>query len=95
MVRGPQGTSFKGLMVQAVDENTNQPIGSFEGGRGLKLIDSCSAVTHSDNRGKRSATLVWNAPRGATPGRVAFKGTVVQRFSEFWTGLQSDVNSNI
>lgn len=79
--------------MQAVDENTNQRIGSFEEGRGLKIL-SCAAVTHSDNRPKRQATLVWNAPSTGS-GRVAFKGTVVQRFSEFWTGLQSDVNPNI
>jgi len=82
-------------MVQAVDINTNQPIGLFEAGRGLKVIDSCSSVTHSDRRGKRAATLVWDAPRDSNPGQVIFKATVVQKFSDFWTGIESDVNPNI
>ena len=94
VVRAPNGVSFKGLLVQAVDPSTNQPIGTFEPGRGLKTIDSCSAVTHSDARGKRSATLVWDAPQG-TAGRVAFKSTLVKRFSEFWTGIEADENPNI
>lgn len=94
VIRAPAGISFKGLMVQAVDVNTNTPIGLFEAGKGLKTIDSCSSVTHSDRRGKRAATLVWDAPKDAN-GQVAFRATIVQRFSEFWTGLESDVNPNI
>lgn len=94
VVQAPPGMSFKGLMVQAVDADTGNPIGVFESGRGLKVIDSCSAVTHSDRRGKKAATLVWDAPNHAN-GRVAFRATVVQRFSEFFRGLQADINPNI
>lgn len=81
-------------MVQAVDSESKQPIGVFEPGRGLKTIDSCSAVTHSDPRGKRAATLVWDAPQGAS-GRVAFRATVVKRFSEFWTDMEAVENPNL
>ena len=94
VVQAPPGVSFKGLIVQAIDATTGQPLGLFEPGRGLKVLDTCSAVTHSDRRGKRAATLVWDAPQNGR-GRVAFKASVVQRFSEFYTGLQSDVNPNV
>lgn len=94
VVKAPSGVSFKGLIVQAVDADSNQPIGSFEPGRGLKTIDSCSAVTHSDPRGKRAATLVWAAPPSAS-GHVSFRTTVVKRFSEFWTGIESNENPNV
>ena len=94
VVRAPNGVSFKGLIVQAFDTDSNQPIGVFEPGRGLKTIDSCSAVTHSDPRGKRSATLVWDAPQSAS-GRVSFKMTIVKRFSEFWTGIGASENPNV
>lgn len=51
VVQSPDGYSFRGLIVQAYDPLNNQPIGSFSSGRGLKTIDSCSAVTHSDRKG--------------------------------------------
>lgn len=51
IIQAPEGYSFKGLILQAYDPNTNQPIGSFSSGRGLKTIDSCSAVTHTDRKG--------------------------------------------
>lgn len=82
----PRGISFKGLIVQGFDPQTNQVVGSFLPGRGLKTIDSCGAVTHTDRRGKRSAILLWQAPSNLN-GRVQFRGTVVQRFSEFYHGL--------
>jgi len=91
---GPRGVSFKGLLVQAYDPQTNEPVGSFQSGRGLKTLDACSGVTHTDRRGKRSATLLWQAPSNSK-GRVSFRGTVVQRFSEFYHGLNADVNPNV
>ena len=76
--------------MQAYDPNNQQPIGSFSSGRGLKTIDSCSAVTHTDRKGKRSATLIWDSPEGITqPGQIAFRATIVQRFSDFYTGLEA------
>jgi len=93
-VRAPRGLSFKGLMVQAFDPITSELIGSFQGGRGLKAMDTCSAVTHSDRRGKRSATLLWVAPN-SSPGSVAFRATIVQRFSEFYDPVNSVVDSSV
>lgn len=53
VVQAPDGYSFRGLIVQAYDPGNNQPIGSFSSGRGLKTIDACSAVTHTDRRGEQ------------------------------------------
>ncbi|XP_074601274.1 putative ferric-chelate reductase 1 homolog [Brevipalpus obovatus] len=90
-LRAPAGLPFKGLMVQAYDPKTNSPIGRFLPGKGLKTYDSCSAVTHTDKRGKRGAMLIWEAPQG-TSGRVAFRGTVVKKFSEFYENLQASLD---
>lgn len=90
VLKSPSGESFKGLMVHAYDPTTHQPLGTFIPGRGLKTIDSCAAVTHIDNRGKRSATLIWQAPADRS-GKVSFIATVVQRYSEFYVGLHSKI----
>ncbi|XP_015793482.1 putative defense protein 3 [Tetranychus urticae] len=92
MVKAPEGLSFRGMMVQAYDPSTGQTIGKWQEGRGLKMINSCSAVSHSDRRGKRSATLVWDAPEDRQSGKVAFRGTIVQRYSEFYEGLESTLS---
>jgi len=92
-LKGPRGVSFKGLIVQAYDPQTNEPVGSFQAGRGLKTLDSCGAVTHTDRRGKRSATLLWQAPENSN-GKVGFRATVVQRFSEFYRGLEAVIDPN-
>ena len=92
-LRAAPGVPFKGLILQAFDPTTGELIGRFDPGRGLKTIDSCAAVTHSDRRGKRQATLIWEAPLNRQ-GRVGFRATVVQRFSEFWVGLESTPESN-
>ncbi|RWS26245.1 putative defense protein 3-like protein [Leptotrombidium deliense] len=91
-IKAPQGISFKGLIVQAYDPSTNQPIGNFLTGRGLKPMDTCSGVTHTDRRGKRSAVLIWQAPRNQR-GKVSFRATVVQRFSEYFYGLLSELET--
>ena len=83
--------TFKGIMVYAYDPTTHQPIGFFIPGRGLKTIDSCSSVTHTDNKKKRSATLIWQAPADRS-GKVSFIATVVERFSEFYVGIHSTLD---
>ncbi|KAJ6223965.1 hypothetical protein RDWZM_002510 [Blomia tropicalis] len=93
VLKSPTNTSFKGLLIQAVDPESGKTIGTFSEGKGLKLLDSCSSVTHSDNRNKRSATLVWNAPKSA-PGSVIFRATVVQKYDTFYRGLISTLNQN-
>lgn len=88
IVKGQPGLPFRGLMVQAYDPETGQTIGNFQQGRGLKVLEQCSAVTHMDRRGKRSATLLWDPP-GQGGGRVGFRGTVVKRYSEYYEGIDA------
>ncbi|KPM03647.1 Reeler domain containing protein 1 [Sarcoptes scabiei] len=95
VLKSPQNVPFRGLMVQAIDPESGQTIGSFSPGRGLKTIDSCSSVTHSDNRNKRAAILVWNAPTDGKEGHIIFRGTVVRKFDTFYKGLISLVNPNL
>uniref|UniRef100_A0A834V9W9 Reelin domain-containing protein n=1 Tax=Sarcoptes scabiei TaxID=52283 RepID=A0A834V9W9_SARSC len=40
VLKSPQNVPFRGLMVQAIDPESGQTIGSFSPGRGLKTIDS-------------------------------------------------------
>ena len=89
----PAKTNFKGLMVQALGEK-GEPIGRFLTGKGLKTVDSCSAVTHSDREAKKTATLVWEAP-AELKGRqvVSFKASVVVKMDEFYVGLKSKLAS--
>lgn len=70
-VQAPIGTPFKGMMVQAYDPRTNATIGEFLEGQGLKKIEECSSMSHSNNRDKKSATLVWVAPQDS--GNVRFR----------------------
>lgn len=79
-------------MVQAYDPETGQTIGSFQQGRGLKVLEQCSAVTHIDRRGKKSASLLWDPPSHGG-GRVAFRGTIVQRYSDFYEGIDATPES--
>lgn len=65
------GTPFKGMMVQAYDPRTNATIGEFLEGQGLKKIGECASMSHSNNRDKKSATLVWVAPQDS--GNVRFR----------------------
>lgn len=85
------GTTFKGLIVQAINSK-DEPIGKFLAGKGLKLIDSCSAVTHSDKEPKKTATLVWEAPADIkSSDKITFKATVVHKFDQFYSDIKSTV----
>ncbi|XP_027199552.1 putative defense protein 3 [Dermatophagoides pteronyssinus] len=103
VLKSPSNIPFKGLIVQALDPETGKTIGKFSQGTGLKVIDSCSAVTHSDNRNKKAANLVWNAPlntgsvnhQGGLSGQVVFRGTVVRKYDTFFKGLISVVNPHV
>ncbi|OTF78493.1 Reeler domain containing protein [Euroglyphus maynei] len=57
VLKSPTNIPFKGLIIQALDPETGKTIGNFSQGIGLKLIDSCSAVTHSDNRNQNPCIL--------------------------------------
>lgn len=85
----PSKTTFKGLIVQAINEK-GQPVGKFLPGKGLKTLDSCSAVTHADKDAKKTATLVWEAPETLkTKEAVMFKATVVEKFDQFHMNIKS------
>lgn len=85
----PSKATFKGLLVQAVNEK-GEPVGKFLAGKGLRTIDSCGAVTHSDKEPKKTATLVWEAPSEIKSREaIAFRATVVQKFSEIYTNIKS------
>lgn len=92
VIKSADPHSFRGMLIQAYDPTTGQTVGKFQSGRGLKTIDSCSSVSHSDRRGKRSATLIWDAPANGQSGKVLFRGTVVQRYSEFYEGIESTIS---
>lgn len=90
----PSGTNFKGLIVQANNE-AGEPKGKFLAGTGLKTIDSCSAVTHSDREAKKTATLVWEAPAELKAKEAfVFKATVVKKFDEIYTNIKSSLKSS-
>jgi len=92
-IQAPTGTPFKGMMVQAYDPRTNATIGEFlDGKEGLKKIDECSSMSHSNNRDKKSATLVWVAPKDS--GNVRFRATIVQQFNTFYHGLNAVIQKN-
>lgn len=95
VLKSSTNSPFKGLIVQAIDPESGRTIGNFSQGKGLKTIDSCSAVTHSDNRNKKAAILVWNAPQQGQPGLVVFRASVVQKYDTFFKGLISLVNPNV
>lgn len=79
--------------MQAIDEKS-EPVGKFLTGKGLKLLDSCSAVTHADREAKKTATLVWEAPGDWKSTRaVAFKATVVHKFDQFYTNIRSTLTA--
>ena len=64
--------NFKGFIVQALNAETHQPIGQFLSSPGMKLVEECSAVTHSDAKPKKGVNLVWSA-QVQSPGEVIFR----------------------
>jgi hypothetical protein len=64
------GAPFKGFLVTAVDSFTGDRLGSFTKVEGSALLP-CSAITHTDNKLKKFASFLWNAPKNKK-GRVTF-----------------------
>uniref|UniRef100_T1H6E1 Reelin domain-containing protein n=1 Tax=Megaselia scalaris TaxID=36166 RepID=T1H6E1_MEGSC len=62
---------FKGFFIQARDADSNQWIGNWHQSDNTKSIPECSAITHSDNKDKIGATLIWIAPQHKK-GKVYF-----------------------
>lgn len=79
--------------MQALNEK-GEPKGKFLPGKGLKTLDSCSAVTHSDREVKKTATLVWEAPAELKSKEAfMFRASVVVKMEEFYTGIKSTLAS--
>ncbi|EDX14820.1 GD21425 [Drosophila simulans] len=75
-----QSTVFRGFFLQARDANS-------------KRVDRrCSAITHSDNRDKLGAKLIWKAPQNKR-GHVYFTGTVLQEYGTFWSDIVNKVQA--
>lgn len=55
--------TFRGFFLQARDANSNEWVGEWEQSDNTKTIPECSAITHSDNRDKLGAKLIWKAPQ--------------------------------
>jgi hypothetical protein len=64
--------NFKGFIVQALNAQTHQPIGHFISTPGMKPVEECSAITHTDSRPKKGVNLVWEA-KVKEPGEVIFR----------------------
>lgn len=84
---------FKGLMVQALNERA-EPRGRFLPGKGLKTMDTCSAVSHADKEAKRTASLVWEAPAELRAREAfTFRATVVAEYDQFYMNIKSTLGA--
>ncbi|XP_030369166.1 putative defense protein 3 [Scaptodrosophila lebanonensis] len=83
---------FRGFFLQARDANSNEWIGEWVQSENTKTIPECSAITHSDNRDKLGAKLIWKAPQNKR-GNVYFTGTVLQEYGTFWSDIIGKVQA--
>jgi hypothetical protein len=88
---GSDSTKFKGYLIQARVGNT--PIGKFQKGPEIKLLNCGSGVgsaaTHTNNKDKTSIKLTWMSPAGLS-AIVRFRVTFVKTGAEYWVGQESD-----
>ncbi|EDW39057.1 GL13879 [Drosophila persimilis] len=87
-----QSTVFRGFFLQARDAHSNEWIGEWVQSENTKTIPECSAITHSDNRDKLGAKLLWKAPQNKR-GNVYFTGTVLQEYGTFWSDIVNKVQA--
>ncbi|CAH2311768.1 Hypothetical predicted protein [Pelobates cultripes] len=87
------GTSFKGFIVEARTLGSDRIVGSFTLTNALSRTLTCgtanSAVSHSDSSLKTSITTNWTAETGLGP--IRFRATVLNDYSSFWYGVQSEI----
>ncbi|XP_073498682.1 putative ferric-chelate reductase 1 [Phyllobates terribilis] len=91
----PNGTDFKGFMIQARPPGRDTPQGTF-----ISDIDSqtlCStpefqhtAVTHTSASMKSNISVIWLPPKKASTD-IQFRATVVEMKTTFWTNVLSDI----
>ncbi|EDW16209.1 putative defense protein 3 [Drosophila mojavensis] len=87
-----QSTTFRGFFLQARDASSNEWIGEWVQSENTKTIPECSAITHSDNRDKLGAKLIWKAPQNKR-GNVYFTGTVLKDYGNFWSDIVGKVQA--
>ncbi|GAB6031631.1 hypothetical protein CHUAL_009391 [Chamberlinius hualienensis] len=93
-ISSPFGNSFKGFLIKALPSGVNSGVaGQFTNNFPYAHYLDCgnlsqSAVTHSDPSNKTSITLFWTTDQ---PGVYSFKATVVESFTPFWVGFNSEL----
>ncbi|KAE8610565.1 hypothetical protein XENTR_v10012171 [Xenopus tropicalis] len=91
-IQSNSGNTFKGFLLEALSVGGDTATGTFTITNGDTQGLSCSAgpnsaVSHTSDSSKSSVTTSWTAPSGAGP--VRFRATVLQGFSTFWSGVES------
>eukprot|EP00079_Xenopus_tropicalis_P035335 XP_017949106.1 PREDICTED: putative ferric-chelate reductase 1 [Xenopus tropicalis] len=91
-IQSNSGNTFKGFLLEALSVGGDTVTGTFTITNGDTQGLSCSAgpnsaVSHTSDSSKSSITTSWTAPSGAGP--VRFRATVLQSFSTFWSGVES------
>jgi len=87
------GITFKGFLIQARRDGTENAIGTFEGSvpAGTKTLNCRStedSVTHSNNELKTEVTFTWRSPGGSLAGTRFVATTCLDRVT-FWVKYTS------
>ncbi|XP_053099111.1 putative ferric-chelate reductase 1 isoform X2 [Hemicordylus capensis] len=85
-------SNFKGFLLQARATGGDVAVGSFRIINPLTQGLECnnvqnSSLSHTNGENKQNVTAIWVAPSGVR--HVVFRATVLQKFSVFWTEVQS------
>ncbi|XP_069088359.1 putative ferric-chelate reductase 1 isoform X2 [Pleurodeles waltl] len=85
---------FLGFLVEARAVGGDFTVGKFAvTDSNAQLLDcngvASTAVSHTSRAPKSTVNITWTAPSGS--GYVQFRGTFVQSFNRFWTGVQSQI----
>ncbi|CAN7981079.1 unnamed protein product [Ixodes pacificus] len=82
------GAPFKAFLIKAFDED-DKDVGQFvQLGAHSRLMQNCSAVTHTHPEEKTNILAHWRAPKDRR-GKVHFKATVLKNFSNFYHAMPS------
>ena len=95
-LKSNSGETFKGFIIEARSASGDSIIGTFEtiSSDDAKYLncDSTpqSAVTHTNNRPKKSVKVRWSPPSDFT-GNVKVLGSFVKGYSTYWVKLESEI----
>ncbi|XP_029650676.1 putative ferric-chelate reductase 1 isoform X2 [Octopus sinensis] len=91
-VKGTAGRIFKGFVIAARIDNSNENYGTFTAVPNTTAVSSClkpnSALTHSTSSEKSSLSFNWTSPMDIPPG-LHFKSSFVESYSVFWANLKT------